>query len=235
MLELRKVAGMPEAIVTTDNPINDAKKLFLSDEAFSAPLLMLANKVLTVDELQEFDATSIRLELQEAFRIPVIPVDTFDRLMAALVVFNNDMFFKDPKTFNEIANIMSGFPTDVEEFEPPEPIEMAMAIYQARLIDPIDGEVDGIEFSDEVKMYMGSILAENGYMSVPGSIREAIIPDMYLNNAGSFLADADFLPAMLDNTRTLIDDLESEMAEFKKVISGQIELVKKLPSMRRDK
>lgn len=209
---------MSEVIINANNAFNSVRELLTNDNTHSAALLAIALKVLEPNELLDFEAQSVRLELQERFRV-IIPPDNFDKLMSAVAVLTTDRFFTDPASFNDLCNIMSGMPTDIEEFEPPEPLEMAWAVYQARMIDPMDGAKDDLDFSEEVKLYMGAVLAENGYISPPSQLREAILPDYAINNASSFLADASFMPALIENTQLLHSDLEAGM----KILIAELE------------
>jgi hypothetical protein len=216
---------MSETLMTIqagESKANKLARIFLSEETYPVAQLAIALKVMSVEDLQSFHPESIRMELMEALAIRYIPSNRWDTFMSALTIFSTDVFYNDIFSFNELCNLMSQSPTSPDDFEPADSYEMAWAVHQARIIDPMDGDTD-LNFSEEVKMYIGAMLDMEGYIRPPHVLRDAIMPETSALNTESWVDDTEFMPAILDTASTLITDLETTLKELDTELKAQLQ------------
>jgi hypothetical protein len=211
--------------VRSDDNVNvRLRQVFMAEDALPTTLLAVAGRVLSLDELASFEPHTIRLELQEALRIPTISVDKFDWVMAGLAIFRSNEFFTEVNHFVDLCNILTDSETEPGDFDPPNSLEMAVAVLFARMIDPLTGEDDN-HFSIDVRTFMGAVLAEEGFISAPPSLTEAIIPDRIRGRVQSMSMDADMGPALLETNKLLVDDLEMIVSEVETKAREQLQVV----------
>jgi hypothetical protein len=175
-----------------------AGKLLLNDEAYGASLYVAATQALTPEELASFDPSTIRMELQDTFKCGFIPYENFDRLMAMVTVLSTDLFYQDLGAFIEICNILSGNPPLANVFDPADTYEIAWSLAETDLLDTRDNE---IEFSEEIRAYMGMMLQYDGFFSPPNIMKMAIMPTM--TQPAEITDDAELLPAIIGNNDML--------------------------------
>ena len=152
-----------------------AARLFSDEKSHGASLLIAALQIIPYEELTSYHPHTVRLELQQELKLREIDDDIMARLMAALSILSTDLFYRSLPAFIEICNTLSAVPPLPGFFDPAESDEMAAAIAQSQIIDPLDGNRD-IEFNEEILSYMGYQLAEEGFISPPLILKEAIMP-----------------------------------------------------------
>lgn len=192
-------------------------KLFQDEAAWGAALYIGALQVMTADELATFEPATIRLELQYEAGIRLIDIDIFGRLMAAITVVSTDLFYQDLPAFIEICNVLTGSPPLANVFDPADSWEMSWAVAEMDLIDPRD---EDIEFSEEIRAYMGMMLQQDGFFSPPGILHMVIMPKM--STPQEITTDADLLPALISGDTDRHDDVQEMLVENTKQLLSQI-------------
>jgi len=208
--------------VQQDTSFAVLRQLFSSDDTHGAALLTIGIKVLGIEAIQTFEPETIRLELQDFFKLKIIKQRSLDRFFAMVSILNTDLFFTDVLAFNDLCNIVSGDPTPADQFEPTDPYEMAWSVFQARIVDPLDNADDDINFSNDVRKYMGFILNEHGFISPPKILADAIMPSQAEDNANSYVADEALISGILDRNTLLITDLEEQLSSLAMELDEQI-------------
>lgn len=150
-------------------------ELFQNPEAHGASLLLGALRIIPFEELIAYHPHTVRLELQDELKVKEIDDDLMSRLFASLTILTTDLFYRNVQSFIEICNVLSGTEPLPGFFDPADSFEMAVAIAQAGIIDPLDGS-DDMDFSEEVRGYMGIQLDEEGFISPPRILEMAIMP-----------------------------------------------------------
>lgn len=200
------------------------KQLFQSDEAYATSLVAAAMKFLTFDELATFAPATIRLELQDALALKHIDNDIFGRLMAGVVIVTSDLFYKDLPSFIELCNVLSGMPGLVEVFDPADAYEVAWGVAESMLLDGMDGREDSDEFSEEIRVYMGAVLAEEGFFAPPAFLPMAIFEGVY-DPAASFADSEDILPAIVERDIARQQDMQDMMTANMRALISQLKSI----------
>lgn len=195
-----------------------AAKLLFDDEAYGASLYVAATQVLTTDELATFDPRTIRMELQDTLKCGFIPFENFDRLMAMNTVLSTDLFYQDLDAFIEICNILSGNPSMANVFDPADTYEIAWALAETDLLDTRDND---IEFSEEIRAYMGMMLQYDGFFSPPSIMKMAIMPQMA--QPAEITTDAELLPSIIGNNDILHQSVREMLLQNTQKLVSQIE------------
>ena len=214
------------------NPSKAAAELFKDDNAYGTSLFLAASKVLTLEELGSFAPRTIRLELKDALRLSHIPQDNMDRLMAAIAIVTTDRFYTDVPAFIDICNILSGTPPAPNVFDPADAYEVAWALAEATILDGFDGEQDEDQFSEEIRLYIGMMLEEDGFFSAPSIMKMAIMTNQY-NPATSFADSSDIMPAVMeadearhsDIQMMVVENMASLVAQLDKIQPGIVEIL----------
>lgn len=220
--------------------------ILTADEAFGATMLILAADRWPPDPKGQhqgcFDWTrqTLQLELNAVFGCHVAE-GNIDRLMAAISIVTTDRFFQDPRTFIELANVLSGSDLEPGVFEPADSVECAWAITEALLLV---GRQDHEPFSDEVRLVIGKAVSDDGLVAPPDVLRIAMghvaidtiatdwadDPEMFSGiyktqqDRSSEITDVlrDSLERLLEQIRILPLEL-GEIAQFEKQIVGVLQ------------
>lgn len=217
---------MSSVSLNENSPIARARQLVLSEDVHPAALLTLAIKLLGAENVSTYEPATIRMELEDVLNLRPFPAEAYDKLMAAVAVLTTDLFFKDVLAFNELCNIMSGNPPAPDDYEPCDSLEMAWAVFQARAIDPMDGRNDQVEFSEDVKLYMGMILSQEGFMAPPSILKDAIMPPDADAVSSTYMEDAEILPTIVDKHRIALDQIEEAVGQYTNELTQQLEIIK---------
>lgn len=176
----RRVEGRPASGEATTRVV---RRLLGSPDTYATTLLVWALDTFG-PELLEWHPTTIKMEVEAAAGVR-LPKGNLDKLLAAVVILTTDLFFKDAARFVQLANVLAGDDFEPDEFEPADAVECAWAVTEALLLVPPD-DADPETFSDEVRLYVGHVLKEEGFVRPPDILRIAIGGD------GSARAAADW-------------------------------------------
>jgi len=172
-------------------------------------------------EALTWSAETIRLELEDSFNVK-LPPNNVDKLMAGTNLLTSDDFYKRPQCFIQICNILSDDDFDPTVFDPADSSEMAWGITEALLLYPPDEDEP---FSNEIRHYVGRVLAEEGITSPPDVLKIAL-QDVSLTDPGFVSADD---PEMYEAYFSLQSRKSAEVTEM---LQRQIqELMSQLQSL----
>lgn len=98
-----------------------------------------------------------------------------DRLMTGIVLVTTDRFYKSLMDFVMFAPVLSGGVLDPATPDFPDAAECAWGITEALLLSPPD-QGDDEPFCDEIRHYLGHVLADEGITNPPDVLAIAIMP-----------------------------------------------------------
>lgn len=197
--------------------------LFQNEDAMGAALFIAATQLLSLEEMLEFDPRTIKLELQDALKIPVIDGEIFGRLMAATSILSTDLFYQDLPAFIEICNTLSGTASLVDAWDPADPWEIGDACIQAAIIDTPDNPETN-DFSEEIRAYVGMVLQDYGFFGPPALLKWAIMPEDSSTPSDVSL-EADLLPGVIESENIRQEEFQETMLQSTRDLVKQIESV----------
>lgn len=103
-------------------------------------------------------------EVLDDFRVRM-PQSVRDKIWALVTALTTDLFYNDAVVFNHIANALGDGPTNMTDFEPATPEELAWSVIEVGINDSDTG--DDLVFSPEVRAYVGRVLEEHDLGPVP--------------------------------------------------------------------
>lgn len=118
----------------------------------------------------DWDPITIDSEVKEEFNVSLTHLQ-FNKLMAAIDVLHNDNFESKWFVFDKICKTFSNLYVDYETLDDSQLEYIVLGVLEAGLIR---GET--IEFTDEVKAYMGRIFRDFGFVNAPTLFPFAIMP-----------------------------------------------------------
>lgn len=146
---------------------------------------------------------TIHQQIAEDFRVELTPA-VFGKLMAAMAILREPgRFYSRVTDFLDLANALNGDSYDPATVDPVDALEASWAIYEALLIekmffDESDHRDDRtMEFSPEIRGYLGMMLDREGIVNPPDVLRLAEHdPDRMARVMGDFTDDPDMFSAI---------------------------------------
>lgn len=145
-----------------------ARNLLQNPEVFATTLVVLLLDRFGTEFL-EWAPETIRLEIWDAFQA-AIPQPNLDKIMAAITILTTDHFFKNLPRFIQLCNVLADDEFNPTIFNPADSMEMAWGITEALLLSPPDEDEP---FTDEIRYYIGYVLAEEGIINPPDILQIA--------------------------------------------------------------
>jgi hypothetical protein len=146
-----------------------AKECWQDPELLTTPLLTLFLDAFGTTALAWLPDT-VRREVRDEFGA-ALPPASLDRIMAGCHLLTSDDFWQDPTTFNELCLIFSGHLAQPDVWVPADAAECAWGLTEAYLLDPPD---DSEPVSDEIRLFLGHVLDEEGVVDPPDVLRLAV-------------------------------------------------------------
>ena len=186
----RTALGRPAAGPATTKAV---RRLLEAADTYATTLLVLALDTFG-PECLGWHPTTLKMEVEAAFAVR-LPKGNLDKLLAAVVILTTDLFFKDAARFVQLANVLAGDDFEPDEFEPADAAECAWAVTEALLLVPPDAD-DPEPFSDEVRLYVGHALKEEGFVRPPDVLRIALGGDASARVAADWGDDPELAAAI---------------------------------------
>lgn len=123
-------------------------------------------------EFLGWEFETLRQELLEDFGITMPEVNE-QKVQALMTVLTSDAFFRDPVVFHHVACALCNEPVDLENFSPTEPDLAAWAAFEAVSIAGREHP----PFGEEVRRWLGVMLAEHGIHHKPKTLGFALFPN----------------------------------------------------------
>lgn len=208
---------MPES--RPGNPAERVRQLLRDPDTFGTTMFVLAVDTFGPECLGDPDdpdrgawhPSTFRLGLQQHFGAEPLPAN-IDKLMAAVTVVTTDLFFKSPRAFVHLANVLAGDEFDPEVFDPADSLECAWAITEALLLSPPD-EGDDETFAPEIRYYIGHVLRTEGYVTPPDILRIALDGDFSAKVQYEFADDPEMFQGIYEVQQAKAQDVEAVLRE----------------------
>jgi hypothetical protein len=120
------------------------------------------------EEREPWTQDTVWLACQEAFGVE-LPMESLDKIMAAMVLMTSNFFFQHTPTFIRLCNILGGDDTfNPDIWDPADCFEMAWSITETMLLYRLANiDVESEPFSEEIRLYIGAQLTEEGIVDPP--------------------------------------------------------------------
>lgn len=175
------------------------------------------------------------MELRDEFQVD-LPQVNVDKIMAAINILTSDSFYKRLPDFVVLCNVLADDQFNPLVFDPADSAEMAWAITEAMLLSPPEGDEP---FTDEIRHYIGYMLAEEGLVNPPDVLQIAMYntrmrdpiavdaddPEMYAAFYKSQQSKSEEITQML---RRQINELFSELSSLHLKNGDTKELLKRM-------
>jgi len=141
--------------------LRQAQKRVLEDPAAKASVLL----IVLLDgfggtEFFDWETRTMREEAHALWQAD-IPATNWDKIGAVLTVLTTDLFCKDLPAFINVCNSLAGGGADFQSYDPATVEEMALAIGETSLLNPLP------PFAYEILTYMNAELSEEGFHRPP--------------------------------------------------------------------
>jgi hypothetical protein len=146
------------------------RRVLMDPASFTTTLITLLVDVYGTEAFT-WDPTTLLLELQDDFKA-VMPQITFDRIQIGIQLLTSNGFYKNCPTFVTSCNVLSGFPAG-EGMMLADSLSCAWGITEAVLLAPPD-DGDDEPFTEEIRAYIGTMLANDGVVDPPDILKIAI-------------------------------------------------------------
>lgn len=165
---------MPHVLTADPLPVKEASfasslkrdelRRLLQDPDTPATILL----VICIDhfgtEMMDWEPDTLRLELISELEAE-LPTVNRDKIWALVTYLTTNQFFMTLEVFIPICNALSDSEATFTDFDPADVDEMAWAITELNLVDPIQDP--HAEFSDEIRSYVGAQAREEGFTKLP--------------------------------------------------------------------
>lgn len=207
-------------------------KTLTDPDSFGMTLLVAAAHIIPLNELLEMALDTVVLELKEQVGVDLTDTLQLSKLEACTAILSSpSMFYEDVVGFIDICNVLSGSDIDPDVFDPADPLEMAWAVAEAKMLDPLDPS-EPAPWSDEVRTYVGAALIEFGHVKPPTGLEFAKIPEN-VNPALALADQPDMVSAAISKQNSLNQEIEAIVQERLQMLATQLQPYQKTeqPSM----
>lgn len=200
----------------------EAFKVWNEKNVWNQPgLLGLPGLIFFVDryglDAVEWSPETIQKELVDDFG--VLALDNFNRLMAAISILTSDAFYSDLPTFIDLCNVLAGSGVyNPLVFDPADVYEMSCAVSEAILIEPPEHEN---MFSDDIKGYVASAMASEGFHRPPVTLAFAA-DDMPEVTLSGIEGDPELTELSIGVAEERAADVEHAVTEYLTIIAEQL-------------
>lgn len=115
-------------------------------------------------EFFDWEPDTLRLELKDELNADPSQVN-YDKIWALVTYLTTDSFFQSLEVFIPTCNVLSNSEASFTDFDPADTEEMAWAITELNLIDPIEKPAE--QFSEEIKTYVSAQIQADGLVRLP--------------------------------------------------------------------
>lgn len=194
--------------------------------SFGTTLLMAVAGSYGVDNIgRGWLPETLLAEIKDDFHVE-LSSSAASKLIAAATILTSDRFFKNLPDFVDLANAINGAGFDPTSFDPVSAEEACWAITEAvfllrSCLDSVP--VDEMEFSDEIRGYLGAALDAEGIVDPPDVLRVAERDrDRMGRVLGDFSDDPATFDAIYSAERDKSREIESEVENRMNALLGQL-------------
>lgn len=151
------------------------RQVFEDENTYGSTMLVALVDQLGGVDWFEWDPDSLRYEIQDRFDAK-ISLENMDKIQALLTALTTNLFYVSLETFIGVCNALDGDGSDFNTFDPADVQEMAWAITEVAMNDPLE-EGPGEAFSQEIKHYIGVQAKLEGFTELPKPLTFGVMPD----------------------------------------------------------
>lgn len=199
------------------------RALLLTEESSAIPLFLIVMDILGQEAL-EWAPESIKLSLEEEFKIE-LPRESLDKIMMAIMVVTTNYFYKDVRRFIDACNVFAGGDFSPGVFDPADADEILNGVTEAMLLwPPEEGDPDS-EFSSEIQEYVKQVLSLDG-IAKPSDLLSAIFSGDQSGKVDSDWADDPVMYASIyDSQISRQSEMETTYIENLEATKQQLSLL----------
>jgi hypothetical protein len=119
---------------------------------------------------------TIMMELQDDFNVQ-LPKVNMDKLVVGISLLTSDDFYRRPSRFVQMCNVLAGSELSAS-FDRADATECAWGMTEAMLLAPPEPD-DDEPFSNEIRAYVGQVLAEEGIHNPPDLLKIGVLPQQH--------------------------------------------------------
>lgn len=205
----------------TRNIKADVYRTLTNEDAFGTALFVAVAHIIPIEEFSQMNLDAVILDLRDEVKVDLGETENLLRLQAAMaIVFEPGMFYEDVVGFIDICNALAREDIDPDVFDPADPLEMAWAVTEARILDePQPNEPP--RWSPEVKTYMGITLSHFGHLKPPPQLAMATMPAGF-NPALQFADQPDLVATSTAVQDELNKEVVSAISQLKEELHEQL-------------
>ncbi len=168
----------------------------------------------------QWDPETIELELESDLDCQV-PMISLHKLMASIVVFTTDRFYRNLDDFIKISNVLSGSEFDHESFDPADAAECAWGITEAMLTHPPDDD-ESEPFAPEIVSYISKVIEDECIIDPPDVLRIGGT-STDTNLPAEWSDDPDMFSAFYHSQKSKSDDIRAILRSRLRLLVQQLE------------
>jgi hypothetical protein len=194
--------------------IAQAAKWLADPDAFTTTLLTVLIEAYGTEAIAWAPET-ILMELQDDFNVQ-LPKVNMDKLVVGISLLTSDDFYRRPSRFVQMCNVLAGSELSAA-FDRADAVELAWGMTEAVLLAPPEPD-DENPFSNEIRAYIGQVLAEEGVHNPPDLLQLGISPHQYGSGGGLDAEDPEMFAAQYgiraDRSAEIKEMLEDNLQEL---------------------
>lgn len=197
------------------------QRALASETSYGKTLVVAAAQLIPLDELSVMAIDSVALLLQEATGVNLDGTLQIQKLEVCLGVMSDPgLFYEDLVGFIDVCNVLSGSEIDPDVFDPADPLEMAWAVAEIKMLDILDDD-DIQPWSEEIRRYVGAALLQFGHPKPPIGLEMAIYPHG-VNPAMALADQPDMVAASVARQDSLNQQIVDEVGLRIQELAGQL-------------
>lgn len=206
--------------MATPNTRPILKRVFEDEQSFASTLVVALVDDMESVEWFDWDPDALKAEIRDRFDAH-IPQANMDKIQALVLAMTTNQFYVSLEAFIGICNSLGGDGADFRTFDPADMEEMAWSVVEVLLNDSAPEQPLDEVFSQEIRSYIGTEAAREGFHELPKPLSFAEIDPGYQQAAES-LQDPTMFTAYFSQGKELATALQDEVQQKLRLLVQQI-------------
>lgn len=204
----------------TIEKLQKARRIMSSPTTFGTTAAGLCMLIFDDEDSIHWDPVILEQELHKQLGQGYVNADVLQRIHAVSVLLSSDKFFTEPTVFHAVSVTLLDPDTTPELTAlPPEPLEMAWACTEARIL--LGDAYSQALFSNDVKRYCGTALYFQGLSFPPAALSFADFPPEVYPDVSKF-SDEMILTTWLNDQENQIEKLNKSTISLVQFLRKQL-------------
>jgi hypothetical protein len=169
------------------------RTVFESEHTFASTMMIALTDELGNVQWFDWEPEALAAEIQDRFDAK-IPQDNMDKIQALVLALTTNQFYVSLEAFIGICNSLGGDGADFQTFDPADVEEMCWAVTEVLLNDEPHEQPLNEVFSEEIRYYIGTEAAREGFKELPKPLTFAHLDSNY-DKATEAMADPEMFSA----------------------------------------